>query len=192
MANDQLQAVRSRVGSYFDSTLSVKDHCVVNALCLSLAEVRMRAGVTRIAVVANGLNFSVTNDGPALSVDRPVKGVPNVETLMTNLHACHQHPGHSGFEADMCRNGLAVVNAISNSARVITGSGSTAMVQKFSVGNSLGPATEVKAEVNGNRFEFELDKRWSASDDFDLPAIEAKVRSIGVALDGVNLTFSNS
>ena len=66
------------------------------------------------------------------------------------------------------------------------------MVQKYSVGQSLGNFTEVKAKVDGTRLEFELDKRWSGSDQFDLAAIELEVRSVGVALDGVALTFKDS
>ena len=66
------------------------------------------------------------------------------------------------------------------------------MVQKYSVGQPLGGFSEVKAKVNGTRLEFALDKRWSGSDKFDLAAIELQVRSIGVALDGVTLTFKDS
>jgi len=192
MSQNELQAVRARIGTYFDTdkaNLSIKDQCVVNALCLSLAEVRMGAGVSRIAVVADGDNISVTNDGAALPIGQTRKGLAPAESLLTDLRACHSHPGHAGFEAALCAHGLAVVNAVSSSARIITGSGTTAMVQKYSVGKPLGPFTEANAKVNGTRLEFELDKRWSGGGKFDLPAIEVHVRSIGVALEGVQLTF---
>lgn len=152
----------------------------------------MQTGISKIAVVASGDKFSITTDGPPLPTDKANKFFPPAEALFTELKACHKHPGHAGFEAAVCANGIAVVNAISSSARVITGSGPTAMVQKYSVGQSLGNFTEVKAKVDGTRLEFELDKRWSGSDQFDLAAIELEVRSVGVALDGVALTFKDS
>jgi len=192
MSQDELQAVRARLGSYYDTNKSIRDQAVVNALCIALAEVRMQAGITKIAVVAAGDKFSITTDGPPLPTLKPNKFLPDAETLMTELRSCHQHPGHAGFEANVCGHGIAVVNAISNSARVITGSGVTAQVQKYSVGQPLGGFGEVKARVNGTRLEFELDKRWSGSSAFDLAAIELHVNSIGVALGGVDLTFKDS
>ena len=192
MSQDELQAVRARVGSYFNTDKSIRDQAVVNAMCLSLAEVRMRTGITKIAVDASGDSISVTTDGPPLPTEKANKFFPDAETLFTELKACHKHPGHAGFEAAVCANGIAVVNAISSDARIITGAGSTAMVQKYSVGQPLGGFSEVKAKVNGTRLEFDLDKRWSGSDKFDLAAIELQVRSIGVALDGVALTFKDS
>ena len=191
MAQDELQVVRARLGSYFDRDTSIKDQCVVNAMCLSLADVRMQTGISKVVVVASGDSFSITNDAPPLPIDRPGQLVDTAETLMTKLHTCHKHPGHDGFDNLICASGVAAVNAISNSARVITGSGSTAMVQKYSVGRPLNDFNEVKAKVNGTRLDFELDKRWTDGD-FDLSAIEAKVRSLGVLLDGVNLSFKAS
>lgn len=191
MSQEQLQAVRSRLGSYFNTDKSIKDQCVVNALCLSLSEARMRTGISKIAVVAAGDKFSITNDGSPLPTDRAEKGFGPAETLLTDLEACHRHRGHSGLEALCCPHGIAVVNAISASSRVITGSGSTAHVQKYSVGQPLGNFSEVKASVNGTRLDFELDKRW-ADGKFDLSAIEVEVRSLGVVLDGVDLTFKDS
>lgn len=191
MAEDELQAVRARLGSYFDTSGSIKDQCVANAMCLALADVRMNTGVTRIEVIAHDDKITIKNDGPALPVDKSHDGIPPMEQLFTNLRACHAHSGHAGFEADLCRGGIAAVNAISNTARVVTGTGPTSMVQKFSVGRPLGGLQEVKAEVNGTRLDFELDKRW-ASGKFDLAAIELRIRSIGVVLDGVELTFKDS
>lgn len=192
MSQDELQAVRARIGSFFDTKASIRDQAVVNALCIALAEVRMQTGVTKIAVVASGDKFSITTDGPPLPIHRANKFLPDAQTLMTSLKSCHQHPGHAGFEANVCAHGIAVVNAISNSSRIITGSGVTAQVQKYSVGQPLGGFSEVKANVNGTRLDFELDKRWSGSSAFDLAAIELQVNSIGVALGGVDLTFKDS
>ena len=161
-------------------------------MCLSLSEVRMQTGITKIAVVAAGLSISVTNDAPELPTGKAGKFLPDAETLMTELKACHLHPGHAGFEDLICGSGIAAVNAISATARVITGSGSTAMVQKYSVGQPVGAFSEVKAKVNGTRLDFELDKRWIDSGKFDLSAIELQIRSMGVQLDGVELTFKDS
>lgn len=192
MSQEELQAVRARIGSYFDTSKSIRDQAVVNAMCLSLSEVRMQSGITKIVVVAAGDEFSITNDSIALPTDTPTKSLPDAETLMTELKACHQHPGHAGFEDLICSSGLAAVNAISASARVITGTGAKAKVQKYSVGKPLSGFTEVKAQVDGTRLDFELDKRWVGSGSFDLSAIELQVRSMGVQLDGVALTFKDS
>ena len=191
MSQEQLQAVRSRIGSYFNTDKSIKDQCVVNALCLSLSEARMLTGISKIAVVVADDSFSITNDGTPLPIGKAEKGFGPAEALLTELEACHQHPGHTGLEALTCAHGIAVVNAISASARVITGKGTTAHVQKYSVGKPLGTFSEVKANVNGTRLDFELDKRW-ADGRFDLAAIELEVRSLGVVLDGVDLTFKDS
>ena len=191
MTQEELQAVRARIGSYFNTGESIKDQCVVNSLCLSLSEVRMNTGITRIDVVASGESISIYNDAPPLAVEG-TKVMPSIESLMTDLGACHAHPGHAGFEAALCKHGIATVTAISSKARVITGTGPTAMVQKFSVGKPLGPAKEAKAAVNGTRLDFELDKRWSGGGSFDLAGIEVAVHSIGVNLEGVELTFKDS
>jgi len=192
MSQDELQAVRARLGSYFDINKSIRDQAVVNALCVFLAEVRMQTGITKIAVVASGDEFSITTDGPPLPTERAGKLLPDAETIFTQLKACHAHPGQDGFSDAVRGHGIAAVNAISKTARVITGAGATALVQKYSVGQPLGNFSEAKARVNGTRLDFELDRRWSGSGDFDLAAIELEVRSIGVALDGVELTFKDS
>ena len=164
---------------------------MVNALCLSLSEVRMATGITRIDVTASGDSISVYNDAPPLSIEG-TKSMPSAESLFTDLRACHSHPGHAGFEEALCKSGIAVVNAISSGSRIITGTGPTALVMKFSVCKPLGGFKEAKATVNGTRLDFELDKRWAGSDKFDLAAIELAVQSIGVNLEGVELTFKDS
>lgn len=191
MTQDELQAVRARIGSYFNTSENIKNQCALNALCLSLAEVRMSTGITRIDVVASGDRLSVSNDAPPLSIEA-TKTMPTAESLFTDLRSCHAHPGHAGFEAVLCKGGIATVNAISASSRIITGTGDKAMVQKFSVGKPLGGFNEVSAAVNGTRLDFELDKRWSGGGDFDLAAIEVAVRSVGVDLQGIEMTVKDS
>lgn len=187
---DELQAVRSRLGSYFDTNTNIANQCVINALCITLSGLRMGEAITSIDVVAHGDRFTVTNDGPGLLLE-PRNGVPSATELMTELKACHRHPGHIGFETRICRNGLAVVNAVSKSARVVTGQGK-AMVQKFSVGRPVSAFAAVDAEMTGTRIDFELDRRWIGTPQFDLPQIELAVASIGVDLSGVSFTVKDS
>lgn len=188
---DELQAVRARLGTYFDKGGSIKDQCVVNALCLTLAALRMGEEITEIGVVAAGEKFTVTNNGAGLPVEA-AKGIPGAETMMTSLNACHKHPGHAGLEAHICKSGLAAVTAISASARVVTRNGARTLVQKYSVGRPTGEFQQVDAEMQGTRLDFELDKRWSGGGGFDLPAIEVRVRSLGVDLEGVTFTLKDS
>lgn len=188
---DELQAVRARLGTYFDTNTSIKDQCVVNALCLTLAAVRMGEEITEIGVIAQGDSFTVTNDGDGLGVE-PAKGVPGAEMMMTSIGACHKHPGHAGLDALICKSGLAAINAISATARVVTRNDGRTLVQKYSIGRPTAEFAQVGAEMSGTRLDFELDKRWSGGGDFDLAAIELRIRSLGVSLDGVTFTLKDS
>jgi len=188
---DELQAVRSRLGAYFDTSGSVRDQCVANATCVALSAIRMGAEITEISVVASGDKFTVTHNGPGLSVNAD-RGVPGAQEMMTVLGACHRHPGHTGLESTLCKSGLAAVTAISASARVVTRDGGKTMVQKYSVGRPVADFTAVDAEMEGTRLDFELDKRWAGSGAFDLSMIEMRVRSVGVDLNGVTLSFKDS
>lgn len=187
---DELQAVRSRVGSYFDTSGNMRNQCVLNSLCLVMSSIRMGEPVSKIEIVASGDRFSVTDDGPGLLIVSK-NGIPSATEYMTELKACHRHPGHAGLEDRICGHGLATVNAISSTARVVTGTG-IATMQKFSVGRPMSAPSETKAELKGTRFDFELDKRSIGGPAFDLGKLEVDIASIGVSLDGVTVTVKDS
>ena len=66
----------------------------------------------------------------------------------------------------------------------------TAYAQKYSLGAPTSPFKPVDRSSPGTRLRFTLDKRWAGNDDFDLVAVEAHVRSLGLNLDNATLTFA--
>lgn len=192
MANAKdLQTVRSRIGVHFDKKGNVRNQCLMAALCVSLTDAHQGL-VTEIDIVATGNEFVITDDGPGMSLESLPGRDPMAEEIMSMLGGCAEHKPHPQYAELLCTISIAEVNAISSTASVATMIDGVAWAQKYSFGEPAAPFRQVNRTSPGNRFRFELDKRFVGSDDFDFATLDEKVRSIGLKLDGTKITYRES
>lgn len=187
---DDLQTVRARLGVHFDKTGSIRDQCLFAAMCLSLPHAPDGL-VTKIDVEVNGDEFTVTDNGPGVSLgDSPTTGNPIAQDLMSMVGACAAHKQNERYSELLCGVGLAEVNAISSTASFATMIDGVAYAQKYILGSPSGPFKQVNRESPGTRLRFSLDKRWAGNTGFDIVQVENQVRRLGIDLLNVTMTFS--
>ncbi len=186
-----LQTVRSRIGVHFDTNGNIRNQCVRAALCVSLTGAH-QGEVTTIDVVASGNEFIITDDGPGISLDALPGREPMAQEIMSLLGGCGEHKPHPQYAELLCSTSIAEVNAISSAASLATMIDGVAWAQKYSFGEPSAPFKQVNRTSPGNRFRFELDKRYAGSDDFDFVSLDKEIRAIGLKLDSTEITFRES
>ncbi len=185
-----LQSVRSRVGVHFDKKGNIPNQCLRAVLCVSLTAAH-EGKVTEINVEADGNEFIVTDNGPGLSLTALPGRRPPAEEIMSLIGACGEHKPHPQYAELLCSISIAEVAAISSTSSLATMIDGVAWAQKYSFGEPSGDFREVKRSSPGNRFRFELDKRYIGSSDFDFPAIDKEIRAIGLKLENTEISYSN-
>lgn len=189
-AND-LQTVRSRLGVHFEKNGNIRNQCLRAVLCVSLAEAH-QGTVTEIEVTASGNEMVIVDNGEGLSLEALPNRDPIATEVMSLIGGCGEHKPHPQYAELLCSTSIAEVNAISSTATLATMINGVAWAQKYSFGVPSGAFKQVTRNSPGNRFRFELDKRYAGSQAFDLPALEKEIRSIGLKLDACNLVFKES
>lgn len=186
-----LQTVRSRLGVHFDKNGNIANQCLRAALCVSLTSAH-EGNVTEISVVANGNEMVITDNGPGIPLSSLPGRDPVAQEVMSLIGACGEHKPHPQYAELLCGRSIAEVNAISCSASLATMIDGVAWAQKYSFGEPSGAFRQVKRTSPGNRFRFELDRRYLGGSKFDFPALDAEIRSIGLKLAGTDISYSES
>lgn len=186
-----LQTVRSRIGVHFDKNGNIRNQCLRAVLCVSLTDAHQGL-VSTIDVIASGNEFIVTDDGPGLSLDALPGRDPLAQEVMSLIGGCGEHKPHPQYAELLCSTSIAEVNAISNAASLATMIDGVAWAQKYSFGEPGAPFKQVNRTSRGNRFRFELDKRYVGSADFDFNALDDEIRSIGLKLDATEINYRES
>lgn len=186
-----LQTVRSRLGVHFDKNGNVRNQCLRSVLCVSLAEAH-QGTVTEIEVTANGNDILIVDNGVGLSLEALPNREPIATEIMSLVGGCGEHKPHPQYAELLCSTSIAEVNAISSASSLATMINGVAWAQKYSFGIPSGPFRQVNRTSPGNRFSFELDKRYAGSQPFDVDALDKEIRSIGLKLDSVNLVYKDS
>ena len=186
-----LQTVRSRLGVHFDKKGNIRNQCLRAVMCVSLTAAH-EGHVTTIDVVADGNEFTVTDDGPGLSLDFLPGREPIAQEMMSLIGGCAEHKPHPQYADLLCQRSIAEVGAISGTSSLVTMINGVAWAQKYSFGVPSADFKKVKRESPGSRFRFDLDKRYAGSKPFDFDALEKEIRSIGLKLEGTELNFSKS
>ncbi len=183
-----LQTVRSRVGVHFDKNGNVRNQALRAVLCVSLTEAH-QGNVSEIDIVASGNEFIVTDDGPGLSLDALPGRKPMAQEIMSLLGGCGEHKPHPQYADLLCATSIAEVAAISCEASLATMINGVAWAQKYSFGEPSADFKQVNRTSPGNRFRFDLDKRYVSGGKFDFDALDKEIRSIGLKLEGTEITY---
>ena len=183
-----LQTVRSRLGVHFDKKGNMRNQCLRAVLCVSLTDAHQGL-VSEIDIVASGNEFIVTDDGPGLRLDALPGRDPMAQEVMTMLGGCGEHKPHPQYAELLCGTSIAEVAAISSEASLATMIKDVAWAQKYSFGEPSAPFKQVNRTSPGNRFRFELDKRYIGGPDFDFDALDKDIRAIGLKLDGTEINY---
>ena len=186
-----LQTVRSRLGVHFDKSGNIPNQCLRAVMCVALTAAH-EGKVTEISVVASGSEMVVTDNGPGLSLNSLPGRDPEAQEIMSVVGACGEYKPHPQYAELLCGRSIAEVNAVSSSATLATMIDGVAWAQKYSFGEPVGGFRQVKRSSPGNRFRFDLDRRYIGNSKFDFPALDAEIRSIGLKLEGTDISYSES
>lgn len=186
-----LQTVRSRLGVHFDKNGNIRNQCLRAVLCVSLAEAH-QGTVTEIEVTVSENEIIVVDNGVGLSLEALPNREPMATEVMSLIGGCGEHKPHPQYAELLCSTSIAEVNAISSTATLATMINGAAWAQKYSFGIPSGPFKQVSRTSPGNRFRFELDKRYAGSQGFDLTTLDREIRAIGLKLDACNLVYKES
>ncbi len=186
-----LQAVRSRLGVHFDTSGNLRNQCLLSVLCVSLTDAHQGL-VTAIDIVASGNEFVITDNGPGLSLEALPGRDPIAQEVMSLIGGCGEHKPHPQYAELLCSTSIAEVNAISTVATLATMIDGVAWAQKYAFGEPSAPFKQVNRTSPGNRFRFELDKRYVGSAAFDFEALDSGIRGVGLKLDATEITYRES
>ncbi len=186
-----LQLVRSRVGVHFDRDGNIRNQCLQAVLCVALCDAHQGL-VSNISIVASGNEFTVTDDGPGLSLKALPNRDPKAQEMMTRIGACGEHKPHPQYGELLCSRSIAEVNAISTEASLVTMIDGVPWAQKYTFGADSAPFKKVNRTSPGTRFRFVLDKRYAGSEAFDFTAVDRAIRSIGLKLENTKITYDES
>lgn len=188
MKAKDLQTVRSRIGVHFDKKGNVRNQCLRAVLCVALTDAHQGL-VSEIDVMASGNEFIVCDDGPGLSLDALPGRNPMAQEVMSLIGGCGEHKPHPQYAELLCGTSIAEVAAISCEASLATMINGTAWAQKYSFGEASAPFKQVNRTSPGNRFRFQLDKRYVSGPAFDFDALDKDIRSIGLKLEGTEIIY---
>lgn len=98
------------VGSLDDP--AVANCLIIEALCDSFDQI-VSGTCTEVAIEISSAHATIINNGLGVSMRSGIDGRPLAEAMMTQLFACRQMKTNVVVGNDFCRNGIAVVNALS-------------------------------------------------------------------------------
>ena len=134
----------------------------------------------------------ITDNGPGLSLNALPGRRPMAEEIMSLIGGCGEHKPHPQYAELLCERSIAEVSAISSSATLATMIDGVAWAQKYNFGEPSGDFRKVKRDSPGNRFRFELDRRYIGNSKFDFPALDKEIRAIGLKLESTDISYTES
>ena len=157
-----LVAVRKRPEMYFGPRENRLAECVAEAMCIPLAQAACGGLPCDLHVESDQRWFLVSADGPPLPMAPHDRfEVPFLEVAMTRLFACRDAKSMIEGHHDLCRAGLAAVNALSLRAEVEVRSAGTAHQQRYTRSTPDGPFHTPPTEApDGITIAFEMDPRF--------------------------------
>ncbi len=183
-----LEAVRKRPEMYVGTTPGLIDF-VFDAMCLALTEGHCGT-CTEISVQVDGTKFTVLDNGVGLSLEVGPHGMPFAEAAMTVLGACRDHKEHERLKHEFCGIGLAVVNALSKSASVISSDGERSFRQAYLVGMPQGDFEKMpQALPRGTVLTFEIDEAYLDDKGFDAERLRSRIEDVDADLSPVKIAI---
>lgn len=183
-----LEAVRKRHEMYVGPTSALTDF-VFDAMCLALTEAHCGT-CSEISVRVDGTKFSVLDNGLGLSLEVGRFGRPFAEAAMTVLHACRDHKEHERLKHEFCGIGLAVVNALSKSASVMSSNGERSFKQTYIVGTPQGEFEQLPEPLPGGTvLAFEIDEAYLHDPRFDAARLRSRIEEADADFSRVQITI---
>lgn len=183
-----LEAVRKRPEMYVGPTPALTDF-VFDAMCLALTEGHCGT-CTEISVHVEGTKFTVVDNGIGLSLEVGRYGMPFAEAAMTVLEACRDHKEHERLKHEFCGIGLAVVNALSKSASVVSSDGDRSFQQAYVVGTPQGDFEQLPAaRPRGTVLTFEIDEAYLDDTVFDAARLRSRIEEADADLSRVKIAI---
>lgn len=159
------------VGSLDDP--AVANCLIIEALCDSFDQI-VSGTCTEVSVEISSAQATIVNNGLGVSMRLGTDGKPLAETMMTQLFACRHMKANEVVGKDFCRNGIAVVNALSLYCAIENRTNGQHWQQRYTRGlpdspfKSLGTTTET-----GFTIQFMPDPELIKSPAYDIPAFLA-------------------
>lgn len=157
-----LEIVRRRpelyVGRPLDDRL-LANHLLQEPLCVAIDDGANGAcRKVRITLGGNG-SAEIEDDGPGWSLERDAGGKTRAETYMTKLFACRAAKTDSQAGSRLCRVGLAVLNALSESCVLTIRQAGVEWQQRYVRGAAVSKFEPIGSTgSSGTRLSFQLDE----------------------------------
>ncbi|MEO0852721.1 MAG: hypothetical protein AAFY15_04370 [Cyanobacteria bacterium J06648_11] len=143
---------------------------ITEALCDSFDRI-VSGTCTEVAIAISGDRVTVANNGPGVSMKPDDSGTPLAEKLMTALFACRHLKDNETIGNDVCRNGIAVINALSSQCTVDNKIDGRHWQQHYKRGVPDSPFVDLRAtSESGFAIQFTPDTEFIPTLSYDLPA----------------------
>jgi topoisomerase-4 subunit B len=186
-----LDPVKRRPGMYTDT--ESPNHLAFEVIDNSVDEA-IAGFATRIDVTLTQDNrITVSDNGRGMPVDiHPEEGISGVELIMTKLHAGAKFSSKDyAFSGGLHGVGVSVVNALSSHLSIEICRDKKRYTIEFQNGDKTKDLEEAgKSAKTGTTLEFKPDPAYFDTDQFNVTAIRAALKSKAVLCQGLTTTFT--
>lgn len=151
---------------------------ITESLCDSFDNI-VSGTCTEVSITISREHVTIANNGPGVSMKRDSNGTPLAETMMTALFTCRHMKANEVIGKDVCRNGVAVINALSSRCVVDNRKNGQHWQQRYLRGvpdspfANLGPTNET-----GYTIQFTPDAEFIPTPTYDIEALCAWLASL--------------
>ncbi|MEO1131786.1 MAG: hypothetical protein AAFX40_03670 [Cyanobacteria bacterium J06639_1] len=166
------ESVRRRPEQYIGSLdESAACNCfIMEALCDSFDNI-VSGTCTKVDITISHDRVTVANNGSGVSMTPDNNGTPLAEKLMTALFACRHAKVNETIGNDVCRNGIAVINALSSQCTVDNKIYGRHWQQHFTRGVPDSPFADLGAtSESGFTIQFTPDVEFIPTPSYDISA----------------------
>lgn len=188
-----LEAIRARPEMYvpMQGQGNVRNHLLLEALCLSLAEAHC-GSCTEIVIETSGRTAHIRDNGIGLSLEKNKAGIPFAERLFTQLYACRDHKAHLALGHELCGSGIVAVNALSSSFTVQIHSDGALHQMAFTDGVMTQILERVgQSAQSGTELRFTIAEPFAGTQEFDLPSLRSAIEAKPIDLTRTRLMLSS-
>ncbi|MDA7858604.1 hypothetical protein N9B37_00785 [bacterium] len=143
---------------------------ITEALCDSFDNI-VSGQCSEVSITISPDRVTVANNGPGVSMRRDDDGTPLAQRLMTELFACRHMKANETIGKDICRNGIAVINALSSQCTVDNKTNGQHWQQNYTQGLPTSPFVDLgTTSESGFSIKFTPDAALIQSPSYDIPA----------------------
>ena len=190
-----IEAVRKRPAMYIGSTGVMGLHHLVYEVVDNAIDEALGGYCNDIHVVIYGDNsVSIEDDGRGIPVDmHPVKKVPTVEVVLTELHAGGKFESKAyKVSGGLHGVGVTVVNFLSEWLEVEIRRDGKVYCQRYESGKKTAPLEVVgKSRKTGTKVTFKPDSNIFETSDFSFDTISQRLRELSFLNKGVRITLKD-